>query len=170
MKKLLLPFFLLGSLLMIYVMATTGAPLKTAATPLGILDLEFAYNSSKAASVFDAWVSSGNIRVAKNNTWLDFIFLFFYAGFLFLACKKIAQFIKGPVGRAGNMIAVAALVAGFLDVLENTGMLISLGGHISGSIAFLTTFFSVIKWVLALFAVLYVLTGALVWVYRKLFY
>ena len=69
---------------------------------------------------------------------------------------------------AGNIIAIAALFAGFFDVLENIGMLLSLHGHISGSIAFFTTFFSVIKWVLAGIAVLYVLTGALIIGYRNI--
>jgi len=173
MQKLLLPFFFTGTIAMMVVMAKTGASLKTAATPLGILDLEFAYNTAKASAVINTWAIVNhidNITAAKANTYLDFLFLFFYSAFLFLACKKIALYIKGPVGRAGNLIAVAALAAGLLDVLENLGMLISLGGHVSGPITFLTTFFSVIKWVLALFAVLYVLTGALVWSYRKFIY
>lgn len=167
MKKYTIPFFLLGSLLMVYVMTKTGAPLKTAATPLGILDLEFAYNSSKVTTVIDAWTSSNNITTAKNNTWLDFIFLFFYSLFLFFACKKIARAFNGTVTKAGNMVAQGALVAGFLDILENTGMLLSLHGHTSGFFAFCTTFFSIIKWGLAIIAVLYVLTGALVLAYRK---
>lgn len=167
MKKRLIPFFLLGSLIMIYVMARTGAPLKTPATPMGILDLEFAYNTAKTTAVINAWTASDNIVAAKNNTYYDFIFLFFYSGFLFLACKKIGRVMKGPVGRAGNLIAVAALVAGFLDILENAGMLISLGSQISATISFLTVFFSVIKWVLALFAVLYLLTGLAVMAWRR---
>jgi hypothetical protein len=172
MKKLVLPFFLLGSLVMIYVMATTGATLKTPATPHGILDLEFAYNTEKVNTVINAWTptpqeSFGNIEAAKLNTWLDFIFLFFYAGFLFLASKKIAQTFKGPLIKAGNIIAKGALLAGFLDVLENTGMLISLNRQLSAGIAFCTTLFSVIKWGLAIIAVLYILTGLLVLGFRK---
>ena len=167
MKKYTIPFFLAGSLVMIYVMATTGATLKTASTPLGILNLEFAYNFQKVTAVINAWIPSGNIAAAKFNTWLDFIFLFFYSLFLFFACERIAQTYKGILFHTGNIIAKGALLAGFLDVLENTGMLISLNDHTSNSIAFCTTFFSVIKWGLALMAVLYVLTGTLILGYRK---
>jgi len=167
MKKLLLPFFLVGSLLMIYVMMKTGATLKTPATPLGILDLEFAYNDSKATAVINAWATSGNIAAAEINTYWDFVFLFFYSFFLFLACKQIAANLKGTVAKAGNLVAKAALLAGFLDILENAGMLYTLNGTVSDSIAFLTAFFSVIKWILAIIAVLYTLTGALVLGYRK---
>ncbi len=168
MKKYTIPFFLVGSLVMIYVMAKTGEPLKTPTTPLGILDLEFAYNTVKASTVINAWTSSGSIAAAKLNTWLDFLFLVFYSFFLFFACKMIAQIFDGAIAKAGHRIAKGALFAGFLDILENTGMLITLNGHISGNVAFLTTFFSIIKWALALVAVLYVLTGVLVSAYRKI--
>lgn len=170
MKKLLLPFFLLGTLVMMLVMARTGSSLKTPETPMGIIDLEFAYNMSKAETVLHAWaptLQSDNITVAKINTWWDFIFLFFYAGFLFLTCKKIAAKAKGPVAKAGNIIAKGALLAGFLDILENAGMLVTLSNNGSSTIAFATTFVSLIKWGLVLIAVLYVLAGLIVLVYHK---
>ena len=171
-SRLLLSFFT-GFIIMMFVMAKTGTSLKTAATPHGILDLEFAYNTTKVNAVIKAWDwkpyhSIDKNSIARVNTYFDFIFLFFYAAFLFLACKRITQNIKGPFAMAGNIIAIAALFAGFFDVLENIGMLLSLHGHISGSIAFFTTFFSVIKWVLAGIAVLYVLTGALIIGYRNI--
>jgi hypothetical protein len=54
-KKYRLLFLFAGTLVMIVVMVKTGAPLKTPATPKGILDLEFAYNASKAYTVINAW-------------------------------------------------------------------------------------------------------------------
>ena len=164
MKNILLIVFFIGTIVMMVVMARTGAPLKTTDTPLGILDLEFAYNTARVNKVIRAWMpasteSFGKIETAKWNTYLDFIFLFFYAGFLSLACKRIAQNIKGPVAKAGGFIAAGALLAGFLDVLENIGMLMALSGSITTGIAFLTTFFSIIKWILAATAVLYALSG-----------
>ena len=173
MKKLLLPFFLLGCIAMIVVMAKTSAGLKTPVTPRGIIDLEFAYNTTKTSAILNAWAptaQTNNIAVAKTNTYWDFLFLFFYAGFLFLACKKIAATIKGPVAKAGNIIAKAAIAAGFLDVIENAGMLLTLNNYNSPAFAFCTTFFSVIKWALVLIAVLYVLTGLLVLAYRRIKY
>jgi len=171
MKRYLLSFFLLGTLVMMVVMAKTGATLKTAATPLGILNLEIAYNISKTTAVINAWSPSkelDNISLAKVNTYWDFLFLFFYAGFLFIACKKIAANSTGPVASAGNIIAKAALGAGFLDILENAGMLITLNGYPSSAVSFCTTFISIIKWGLAIIAVIYVLTGLLVLGYRKI--
>jgi hypothetical protein len=155
---------------MIVVMTKTGATLKIPATPHGIIDLEFAYNNAKTSEVLNAWAPANgidNISAAKTNTYWDFLFLFFYAGFLFLACKKIASKISGPVSKAGNIIAKAALAAGFLDILENAGMLLTLNEQGSPAIALLTTVVSVIKWGLALIAVLYVLTGAIALLFRR---
>jgi hypothetical protein len=171
MKKILLPFFFIGTLAMIVVMAKTGATLKTPATPMGIIDLEFAYNTTKTAAIIHAWAPTNelnNIIVAIYNTFYDFLFLFFYAGFLFLACKKIAANMEGYAAKAGQLIARCALLSGLLDVFENTGMLITLHGYTSSAVAFLTVFFSIIKWGLVIIAVLYLLTGLLVLAYRRI--
>lgn len=170
MKKLLLPFFLVGTIAMMVVMSRTGAVLKTPATPMGILNLEFAYNTEKTTPIINTWASINKadvITAAKNNTYWDFVFLFFYAGFLFLACKKIASKTTGSFSRAGKLIAKGALWAGFLDIIENSGMLLTLSNQGSSTIAFVTTFVSVIKWALAITAVLYMLTGLLALAFRK---
>lgn len=155
MKKYLLLFLLIGNLVMIVVMTKTGASLKTPATPKGILDLEFAYDTSKAAIVTTAWAGD-NIAAAKINTYLDFIFLLFYSLFLFFTSDKIARITKS---NAGKLIANGALYAGILDIVENAGMLMTLSGSTSGTTAFLTSACSVIKWILALLAAVYCLGG-----------
>ena len=160
MQKYSIIAFLIGSLTMAVIVTISGESLKTKDTPMGVLNLEFAYNSAKTTTVLNAWApnaSVDNIEVAKHNTWLDFIFLFFYSIFLFLASKAISRLFGGSFGRAGKLIARGALIAGLLDILENTGMLITLSGSGSDTIALFTTICSVAKWLLALVAVLYVL-------------
>lgn len=172
MKKLRLPFFLLGTIAMMYVMAKTGSVLKTPGTPLGIINLEFAYNTAKTTPIINSWASISSadlISAAKNNTYWDFVFLFFYVGFLFLTSKIIAAKTAGSFSKAGKMIAKGALWAGFLDIIENTGMLLTLNNQGSSGIAFCTSFVSVIKWALVFIAVLYVSTGLLALAFRKSF-
>ncbi len=159
MKKYRLLLLFTGTLVMIVVMVKTSASLKTPATPKGILDLEFAYNTAKTAAVMNAWApnnSINNISTATNNTYYDFIFLLFYSLFLFYTCKKIAGITNS---KTGMLIAKGALSAGFLDIFENTGMLITLSGNSSGAIALCTTIISAIKWMLAIAAVAYLLVG-----------
>lgn len=172
MKRTLLVFFLLGSLAMIYVMGRTGAPLKTSGTPSGILNLEFAYNAEKIDAVFSSWTADKEkdiMGAARLNTQLDFIFIFFYVGFLFLAARAIARSFGGKFGSAGRLVSRLALVAGLLDILENTGMFISMGaGKGSDTTGMFTSGCSIVKWLLALVAVLYVLTGAVAFLRSKL--
>lgn len=171
MKKLLLPIFIIGTLIMMVVMARTGSTLKTAVTPLGIVDLEFACNTKRVNTVLSAWAPTpdlNNLEVAKLNTWWDFVFLFFYSGCLFLACKKLNALDPGRVPATGNIIARAAIAAGILDVLENIGMLISLEGYISNWIAYGTCFVSIMKWILALVVVLFVIAALARLAYKKI--
>ena len=167
MKKYKLLLLLIGTAVMIVVMAKTGATLKTPTTPKGILDLEFACNSTKTATVLNAWAPNDtidNISAAKNNTYYDFIFLFFYSPFLFFACKKIAAITNSKIGVP---IATAALCAGILDIFENAGMLLTLSNHSAANIAMLTTTISIIKWVLAIAAVIYLLAGLVQLIVQK---
>ncbi len=164
MQKYSILFFLIGSLTMAVIVTMQGESLKTKDTPLGVLNLELAFNSANTATVLNAWApntSVDNIAVAKKNTWLDFIFIFFYPIFLFLASKAISRSFGGWFGRAGKLVAKAAILAGLLDVIENTGMLLSLSGKGSAAIVLCTSVCSSIKWTLALLAVLYVITGGI---------
>lgn len=167
MGKLLIPLLFFGTIVMIVVMGKTGATLKTVETPKGILDLEFAYNKTKVDFILNAWspnVMANNIDKATINTYLDFIFLAFYSTFLFFACKKMAK-ING--GKIGLLIAKGALLAGFLDIVENVGMLVSLSNVVSNTVAFFTCFFSVSKWALAAAAVLYLVFGLIVVIKKR---
>ena len=155
MPKYFFLFVTAGTLLMLYVMAQTGAPLKTTATPHGILNLEFAYNSQRAASVTAAWQPGNKIEAAIKNTQYDFIFILFYTLFLYLGCRKVAKKYDGRLQKTGLFFAACAVAAGLLDVLENIGMLATLYGHLSDTISAFTVTCSVIKWMLALSALLY---------------
>ena len=120
MRKYFFPIVAVGSLVMVIVMSKTSATLKTPVTPLGILNLEFAYNSAKADIVLNAWQPNGtynNIEVAEFNTWLDFIFLFFYSLFLYNACKILSGTYNGVLQKTGLLLANGALMAGGLDIL-----------------------------------------------------
>jgi hypothetical protein len=162
MRKYFFLIISIGTLVMVVVMAKTGATLKTAATPKGILNLEFAYNSDKAKAIINAWQYNGttdNITVAKINTQLDFIFILFYSAFLYNACKKIAGIFNEAAANTGLLLANGAIAAGLLDIFENIGMLLTLHGYTNSAIPLATFIFSIAKWLLALAALLYFVAG-----------
>jgi hypothetical protein len=171
LKNRRLIILLAGTLLMTAVMTIHGASLKTPGTPKGILNLEFAYNTAQASSVLNVWAATSatnNIIQAKMNTWLDFIYLFFYSLFFFDACQLLASSFSGSIRITGNLLAKGALIAGLLDILENTGMLLTLNGQLSEYTTLLTFIFSISKWALVIAAIMYVaLMGSLL-VKRKI--
>ena len=169
-KKILIPLFLLGTACMMYIMSQTSALLKTPQTKMGIIDLELAHTSAKTNAIIAAWAPAAGtdrIDLARINTYWDLLFLFFYAGLLYLLCQFVSENTPGAMSRAGRLIASAAIIAGIADIMENTGMLFSLSGQVSALISFCTATFSVIKWSLVVIALLYALVGLPVVAYRK---
>lgn len=170
-KASLLPLLLLlGTLVMMIVMAKTGASLKTKDTPLGIINLELPFTKLKADSVLNSWKIATNTKgivnteVAKINTQWDFLFILFYSLFLFTAATKLSANFNGGFGNAGKNLGKAAFIAAALDIAENIGMFQMLDGNITDGIALFTSICSAIKWLLVIAIVLFMLlTAPLVW-------
>ena len=165
-KKYSWIFLIAATLLMVYVMTSTGNSLKNPATPLGIINLELAYNAVDVQNILNAWdndisKNSDVVADAKKNTWLDFIFLMLYSSLFYFLCKKLISFFKPGSfwKRIGNIIALATIATGLLDIVENIGMLKSLNGNVSDNIALLTASCSTVKWVLAFIIITFLITG-----------
>ena len=158
---------------MIFVMAKTGNGLnKQPATPHGIIDLELAYSRVQADTIIKAWTagslqSEDYITVARTNTYWDFLFLIFYATFLYLLCKKIAASYESALNRVGNNIAGCVLLAGVLDAFENIGMLQTLGGSSSDLVAKFTASCSSIKWILVIITLAYIIVAGSIALFKK---
>jgi hypothetical protein len=167
MPKHFFLFITAGTLLMIVVMIKTGKPLKTAATPHGILNLEFACNSQQANDVIKAWQVDGKMEAAKKNTQYDFNFILFYTLFLTFGCRMVGKRFEGRIQKIGMILSGCAIAAGLLDVMENFGMLQTLHGHVNDSITLFTVICSGIKWILALAALLYFVIFGLISLRKK---
>ena len=152
---------------MIYVMQITGAPLKGAETPLGILNLEFAYNAQLAEIVTNAWKQQNVLEAAIYNTALDFLFLGCYCILLFSICTYVSKKTIGLLHKMGSGFGIAVGIAGGLDILENLGMLITLSGAIDDSIALITVILSTLKWVLVIAVIVFVLFAGPIAFFQK---
>ena len=158
MIKILIAVLLLTCSIFVFMqMRPTGKKLRTDQTKIGILNLEFAYNTYYTTKVLNAWKPDEKIDAAKTNTYIDFGFLFFYSLFLFYSCKNLSKNFSGSINKIGKALSITALIAGGLDVIENLGMLITLGGNQSSTISMLTAICASIKWLFAILAILYVI-------------
>jgi len=165
-------FVVIGTIVMAYVMQRIGLPLKTADTPFGILNLEFAFNSNQASAIRWSWLyaHSENLRlttIAIRHTWLDFVFIFFYSFFLFSGCLMVSNSFSGKIMEFGKLIAVSSLYAGFFDILENVGILLMLKGFTGGAIPLVTGILSSAKWFLVAVALLYIAVFGIASAFRR---
>jgi hypothetical protein len=159
-KRNLWPGFTFIALVAVFLwMRQQGAPLsQPATTPMGILNLEFAWNEVKLAEVKTAW-QGPNIQVAQKNIYIDFLFILAYGTFLSLACAAIGKKLGGKMGNLGLQLSKAAIAAAVFDVAENSLMLLSLSQAANNNTALVTTLFAAFKFALALFCILYILIG-----------
>lgn len=162
-KRSTLYFLLSGTVTMIFIMIITGRPLTTEATPSGIINLELAYTHTKVQAVLSAW-NNDIIAAAKTNTYFDFLFLVFYAFFLYSCCIQLAKILppEKSISKWLNNFAIASLIAGLLDIFENIGMLMSLAGNGSERVSLFTATLSLIKWLLVIFVLLLIIAGFVV--------
>ncbi len=148
---------IIGTLIMFYVMGTTGKPLISSATPLGILNLEFAYNLQKVELIMNTWKNL--IDTALINTYWDFLYLFFYAFLLVNICSLIHHRLPTVYGKIGLLFGRFAILAAFLDIIENGFMLNVLNNNYNATSLLLMVGASVLKWIIVLVVVLYSLAG-----------
>ncbi len=163
-----------GTVIMMIIMFVTGRPLATPATPQGILCLEFATTATAVEQVLHAWKNTapetGNVLLAaKLNTYLDFIFLFFYSLLLSALCYRLARilFARPIVSKIFSVLSGIALAAGVLDIVENVGMLFSLNGQVSDATALMTCVSAKLKWGLVFGVIGSIAAG---WVYKQWFF
>ncbi len=166
----LLLFLLTVTMVMIAVMRWHGAPLITPVSKAGIVSLELAKTTKQASKIINVWKhlkeSPDLIRHAITNTYIDFVFIIFYSLFLYSYCTFISTKQKQFPAGISRTLGMAALTAGFCDVVENYFMLLQLEQHVSATNAFLVWFFALIKFILLAATVLWCLLNVHL-VFRK---
>ncbi len=144
----------ISCLLMIVLMRIQGSSLKTAQTPGGILNLEFANSPAKLTDALSAW----NATVVTNNIWLDFLFIPSYVLLLSLitaACA--AKWGIKIVSGIGSILVRAAFAAGIFDIAENLLMMQSIAGNYTPNSLWLTYYCAGIKFMIVAIILFYIL-------------
>lgn len=108
----------------------------------GIVALELAKDTVEAHTIVVDW----NIAGAKQNTYIDFLFIVAYASFLFTGVSRISSLLNGWLHPVGKILAWLAPVAAILDVVENFKILAFLDDPQAFSTAF---YVSALKWGIA---------------------
>jgi len=134
-------------------MGDTGGP--------GIITYELVGSQDRADEIFGEWGDKGQ-DAARQSLWIDFAYLVAYGIFFTLALAATRDLARkrswrrmASVGRV--VVPFGALSAGF-DALENTCLLLTLGGA-GSALPVLATVFAACKFLLLAITVGYLLTG-----------
>jgi hypothetical protein len=134
-----------------------GAITTAAAEGFPILELEFAWTAQGA----DDALAGADLDAVRATILWDFVFLALYASALYLGSLWASGVLTSErLRQAGPHVAVGAVAAGVLDVIENLAML----GHLNGWLGFsgwptVAGLMAVPKFILVLVAVVYVVMG-----------
>ncbi len=149
------------TLLALWGIEVLDRPLKTEASPHGIVSFELARTPAVAWHILEAWGPEGRVY-AGLSLGLDYLFLFLYASTLALGCTIVSCTLpRGLWAAAGCVLAWAQVGAACLDAVENYALIrVLLGSTASGWPA--VAFFSAVgKFALVVPGILYVLGGFL---------
>jgi hypothetical protein len=102
-----------------------GAPLTTAATPLGIVSFELAATPERAALMLEAWRAADALLAARYNMWLDFIYLLSYPLALSQSLRALRQHSR---------MITWVWAAAPLDLVENILLLRAMDGQLDAGL------------------------------------
>jgi hypothetical protein len=97
--------------------------LKTPAAPRGIIDLQLAFTTERAATIVDDWRTHDRVRPARRSQCTDVVFIALYVTVLAIAAVLIAHATEAE---HPHQAIVAALSAGALDLVEDVGLALQL--------------------------------------------
>lgn len=127
-----------------------------------IVGFELAWSEDRAAEILSEWGSGGRAD-ARWSLWLDYAFMASYGAFFALAALATRDFAlehgRRALAAAGRFAPAAAIGAAGFDAIENTFLLLVLGGHAGSAGPAIASAAASIKFLLIAFAIVYALWG-----------
>lgn len=159
MLRLLIAAFLLLSVAMYFI----DAFIQTEITPLGIVSFEFIANLENFNQAMTAWDEKAKIAVGLS-LGVDFLYLLLYTGILYITLQG---FYRSRSFTLFNTMSYVAIMAGFLDALENISLIQLLLGSPLLLWAQLAYCFATIKFLLLLLCLMVIIFGFLQRIYLR---
>lgn len=150
----------IATVLLLFAMSPADERMQDTGGP-GIVPFELTGGQDRADEILAEWGNEGQ-DAARESLWIDFAFLLAYGAFLTLALMATRDLARDRGWRrlaaiGGPVAWFGALVAAF-DALENTCLLLTLGGA-GAALPLLATIFAACKFALLAIAIAYLLAG-----------
>jgi hypothetical protein len=138
-----------------------GGPLKTSASPAGIVSFELAGSLANVERILTAWDPMTRV-FAGLDLGIDYLFIVTYVGAIGLGCvlagERLARHAR-PLAAAGPWLAWAMLLAGVLDCVENYSLIRLLVGAQDDALAVLARSCAIAKFAIVVPGLLYMIVG-----------
>ncbi len=156
-------------LISIVVMRYFDGFLITERSPNGIISFELAKESYIVAKMIHEWDATAKIA-AGLSMGFDFLFLIIYASFISFLILKINKylFLNSNEKSLGRVFVGIPFLAAFFDIIENIALIKLLLGDIQSKWSLQAYYAAVIKFGLLIIAIVYILIGGAILIYKRL--
>lgn len=156
MKKNLLYFTLLGTILTYIILFLVDIKLQTGDMNFGIVSFELAGNLTSSNEIVSYWVINNNLNLAAFSIGFDYLFILFYACFLFIWTSILSDgFYNRTSKNFANFIMLIIIVAGIFDMIENYSLMQVLNGSRDALWPLMAYYFALLKFIFLFIAILY---------------
>jgi hypothetical protein len=160
-RKIMLWAFTGLAVLTMLALERLGGPLRTEASPGGIVSFELAGNTANTERILESWDPNARIY-AGLNLGVDFLFIDAYVGAIGLGCVLAGTLLERrshPLGVAGRYLAWAIVLAGMLDCVENYALIRLLLGSRQTWLAVVARWCALPKFLIVFAGLLYIALG-----------
>jgi len=151
------------NLVVIATMQSFGPALK----PFSIIGFEFAGTPEQARLMVDTWKENGVLDSVFFLIGFDYLFMITYSSFLWLACRAVADGLKGSIQKVINIIAWLQPLAALLDAVENLSLYQMAAGSWKPIWPLLSVVCAVPKFTIALSGLVILIVGSFVQLMKR---
>jgi hypothetical protein len=140
-------------------MKTLDVPLKNEVAPKGIVSFELAGSLQNSIDVLNSWDANAKLY-AGLSLGFDYLFMLMYSLLLFVLIKYVtSKFTKKSVVKFGNFLAIAMLLAGIFDAIENYSLIQLYLGNLEQIFSTVAYYSANLKFSLIGIGLLYIIIG-----------
>ena len=171
-RKRLLGIFAASTFILFVYISILDFPLKTTASPNGIVSFELARTFEQSQKILSSWNHQAKLSAIKSLV-VDYLFLISYSFFFaFLIFKTSENFIgkKNGLVSLGIVFGWLQFVAAIFDAFENYFLLRLLFGSQNELFSSLAFYFASVKFILIILGIIYIVFGAILFLSKKFNY
>ncbi|UCG03269.1 MAG: hypothetical protein JSW11_04610 [Candidatus Heimdallarchaeota archaeon] len=158
----------IASVIIFLLMRPVEAALK-AASPYGVMELEFAWTMEQIEQIFGTWTEE-LITQELTVTYIDYGFLLAYSTFLAgITLLIVRKLLSGQIQLVGLYMTIVPFIAALFDAIENLNLILMLSSpsNFPTFSPFLASFFATLKFGLLILVLVFWIISLVWFLYQR---